>query len=81
MASQINGVSIAYSTVCSGAGQIKPQSSATGEFSAQRASNAENVSIWSHQHDEPRAPFNIKSIWFLVYDLSYTDMLLDRITL
>ena len=60
MASQITGVSIVYSTVFSGTDQRKHQSSAllalcagntpvTGEFSAQRASNAEDVSIlWRH---------------------------------
>ena len=51
---------IVYSTVCSGADQRKHQSSAsltfagnspvTGEFPAQRASNAENVSIWWRHH-------------------------------
>ena len=48
MASQITGTSIVYSTVCSGKDQRKHQSSAslvfvpvTGEFPAQRASNAE----------------------------------------
>ena len=54
MASQITGVSIIYSTVCSGAYQRKHQSTAsqafvkelTVEFPAQRASSAENVSIW-----------------------------------
>ena len=50
-----------YSTVYSGADQRKHQSSAslafvwvnspmTGEFPAQRASNAENVSIWWRHH-------------------------------
>ena len=28
----------------------------TGEFPAQRASNAENVSIWWHHHDQPVSP-------------------------
>ena len=57
MSSQITGVSIVYSTVCSGVDQKKTpklrvtglyagNSSVTGEFPAQRASNAENVSIW-----------------------------------
>ena len=53
VASQITGISIVYSIVCSGADQRKHQSYAslafvpvTGEFSAQRASDAENVSIW-----------------------------------
>ena len=62
MASQITGLSIVYSTVCSGADQRKHQSSASltfvrGEFTgdrwfpAQRASNAEDVSIWWRHHD------------------------------
>ena len=55
MASQITSLTIVYSTVYSGADQRKHQSSAslafagkspgTGEFPAQMASNAENVSI------------------------------------
>ena len=60
MASQIIGVSIVYSIVCSGADEIKHQSSAslafvrefTGEFPAQRASNAENVFIWLRDLDD-----------------------------
>ena len=55
MASQITGVSIVYSTVCSGADQRKHQSSASlafvwSEFPAQKAINAENVSIWWRHH-------------------------------
>ena len=56
MASQITTLTIVYSTFYSGADQIKYQSSASlafgenspvpGEFPAQMASNAENVSIW-----------------------------------
>ena len=61
MASQITSLTIVYSSVYSGADQRKYQSSAslafefpalTGEFPAQRASNAENVSIWWHHHLE-----------------------------
>ena len=62
MASQITSLTIVYSTVYSGADQRKHQSSAplafgaknsavTDEFPAQRASNAENVSIWWRHHD------------------------------
>ena len=60
MASQITGVSIVCSTICLGADQRKYKSSASlvlegnppisGEFPLQRASNAENVSIW-WRHD------------------------------
>ena len=51
MASQITSLTIVYSTVYSDADQRKHQSSTslafvTGEFPAQMASNAENVSIW-----------------------------------
>ena len=58
MASQIISLTIVYSTVYSGSDQRKYQSWAslafvlvTGEFPAQMASNAENVSIWWRHHD------------------------------
>ena len=60
MASQITGVSMVYSTICSGSDQRKHQRSASLAFvrgihrssvnSPQRASNAENVSIWWRHH-------------------------------
>ena len=57
MASQITGVSIVYSNVLSGANKknlmnVCSASLAfvTGEFTVQRASNAENVSIWWLHH-------------------------------
>ena len=61
MAPQITSLIIVYSTVYSDADQRKHQSSAslafcaekspgTGEFLAQMASNAENVSIWWRHH-------------------------------
>ena len=55
----ITSVSIIYSTFCSGAYQRKHQSvtglcvgnsPVTGEFPSQRASDAENVSIWWRHH-------------------------------
>ena len=51
MAYHITSLTIVYSTVYSGADQRKHRSPAplsfeTGEFPAQMASNAENVSIW-----------------------------------
>ena len=63
MASQITSITIVYSTVYTGADQRKHQSSAslafvwgihrgTGEFPAQIASNAENVSIWWRHHEK-----------------------------
>ena len=53
MASQITSLTIVYSTVYSGADQRKHQSSAslvTGDFPAQRASNAIFFSIWLRHH-------------------------------
>ena len=54
MASQITGVSIVYSSVSSGADQRNVKAprhwSMWWEFTAQRASNAENVSIWWRHH-------------------------------
>ena len=60
MASQITSPPIVYSTVYSGTdkklsklhvtGLCVGNSPVTGEFPAQRASNAENVSIWLRQH-------------------------------
>ena len=61
MASQITSVAIVYSTVYSGrskktsklrvTGLCAGNSPATGEFPAQMASNAENVSIWWRHHN------------------------------
>ena len=60
MASQITSLTIVYSTVYSGADEKSPKlrvtglcvwnSPGSGEFPAQRASNAENVSIWWRHH-------------------------------
>ena len=62
MSSQITSLTIVYSTVYSGADQTKKTSKrrvtglcagnspGTGEFPAQMASNAENVSIWWRLH-------------------------------
>ena len=63
VASQITSLTIVYSIVYSDADQRKYQRSAllaicagnspeTGEFPAQIASNAENVSIWWRHHEE-----------------------------
>ena len=61
MTSQITGVSIVFSNVCSCTDHRKHQSSVTGlcegnspvtgDFPSQRATNAENVSIWRRHHD------------------------------
>ena len=72
MASQITSLAIVYSTAYSGADQRKHQklritglcagnSAVTGEFPAQRASNAENVSIWWRHHSD-----NGKSIMIMM---------------
>ena len=64
MTSQITRLTIVYSTVHSGADSKKTSnlrvtgfcvgnSAVTGEFPAQMASNAENVSIWWRQHVLP----------------------------
>ena len=55
MASQITSLTMVYSIVHSGTDQRKHQSSASlafviGEFPAQMANNAENVSIWWRHH-------------------------------
>ena len=53
MVCQVTSFLIVCSTVCSGTDQRKHQSSAsqvTGEFWAQRASNAEKISIWWGHH-------------------------------
>ena len=61
MASQITSLTIIYSTVYSGAkktsklrvtGLCEGNSPVTGEFPAQTASNAVNVSIWWRHHDD-----------------------------
>ena len=61
MASQITAVTIVYSIVCWGAdkktsklrvaGLCEGNSPVTSKFSSQRASNAENVSIWWRHHE------------------------------
>ena len=61
IASQITSLTIVYSAVYSDADQRKHQSSAslTGEFPAQMASYAENVSIWLRHHEVTR----ILGVW------------------
>ena len=53
IASQITSLTIVFSTVYLDTDQRKHQSYASlpGEFPAQMASNAENVSIWWRHHD------------------------------
>ena len=64
MASQINSISIVYSTNCSGVDQRKHQRSVwltfvvEIQFPAQRASNAQNVSVWWRHHERHDASFS-----------------------
>ena len=70
IASQITSLMIVYSTFYSDADQRKHQklcvtglcarnSPGTGEFSAQMASNTENVSIWWCHHEKPHFCFHV----------------------
>ena len=78
MASQIISLTIVYSTVYSGTDQRKHQSSAslglcgnspvTGEFPAQRASIAENVSIWWRHPDSHREAMFKNNFWDISRD-------------
>ena len=81
VASQIIGVSIVYSTVCSGldkkktskirvTGLCEGNSQVTGSFPVQRGSNAENVSIWWHHHDKRNLRY--RSIVTYVSEATYT---------
>ena len=75
LASQITSLMIVYSSVYSGADQRKHQSSTSltfvreftgdGEFPAQRASNAGNVSISWRLHVRRRSQFEQTSLWRL----------------
>ena len=75
MASEITSLAIVYSSVYSDADQRKHQSSAslafvrefTGEFSAQRASDAEIVYIW-WRHYEAHILWGILHIFCILYD-------------
>ena len=74
MASQITSLTIVCATVYSGVDQRKEKSSAslafyagdspvTGEFPAQRASNAENVSIWWRHHGLWQLMLILATVW------------------
>ena len=62
IASHVTGVSIVYSTICSGADQRRHQSPAS--LAAQRARNAENASIWWRHHGIGKD--GLKSCFYLV---------------
>ena len=78
--SQITGFSVVYSTVCSSIDQRKHSKlcvtglcegnlPVTGEFSAQRAINAENVSIWWHHHEK-----KILRYWPFVWGIHWSQV-------
>ena len=82
MASQITGVSIVHSTVCSGTNQRKVQSSAslafvrgislvTGEVPTQRSSIAKNVSIWWCHHEYSSTVIHSKVVIFWNPPINY----------
>ena len=69
MACQITGVSVACSTVCSGADHIKQRSSVlmafmTSRFPSQRVSNMENVIIWWRHRDSYIFDYNERQVAF-----------------
>ena len=80
MASQITGASIVCPTVCLGKktsklrvnGLCEGNSPVTGEFPAQRASNAENVSIWWRHHDQAYG-LCLSSLFFWIFRWSNFD--------
>ena len=81
IASQITSLTIVYSTVYSDADKKKYQSSALlaicagnslvpGEFPAQMASNAENVSIWWRHHATKKFKPQLRHLYSCLDDLS-----------
>ena len=64
MASQITSLAIVYSTIYSDADLGKHQSSASLAFPAQRASNAEYVSIWWRHHALQHSEINSIYAWY-----------------
>ena len=82
MASQITGVPMVYSNVCSSgdkkktklrvAGLCEMNSLVTSEFSAQRASNAVNVSIWWRHYDSLESlSERVHETWLLIRGLAW----------
>ena len=78
IASQITSLGIVYSTVYSGSDKKKTSklrvtglcaenSPGTGEFSAEMASNAENVFIWWRHHEEPRHCHSDANLYYVRY--------------
>ena len=90
VASKITSLTIVYSSIYSGADHRKHQSSAslapcvgnspvTGEFPAQRASNAENVSIWWCHHNS-KSDSDVETRFSLTHCGLYKMANLPRIT-
>ena len=88
IASQITSLTIVYSTVYSDADERKHQSSVslafvrgilpeTGEFPAQMASNAENVSIWWRHHDIMHTQMHVNNNSLKI--IAYKNTILIRI--
>ena len=67
MAFKITSLTIVYTTVYLGVDQRK-KSKLRGEFPAQRASNAENVSIWWRHHGFVRLfiLFRLRNLFFII---------------
>ena len=50
----------------------------TGEFLAQRASNAENVSIWWRHHAKRKSTFHLVLIWTTKAIKGHFDLIMDN---
>ena len=79
MASQITSLAIVYLTVHSGVTSLcEGNSLVTGEFPSQRASNAENVSIWWRHHEYFGQNNVINGFQFLKKSLQNSVFLLQK---
>ena len=83
MASQIMGLTIVYSTVYSDTDQRKHQSYASlvsgiGEFSAQMASNAENVAMWWRHPAEMDSMYCVGPVW-VIWDFNRCQLNTDNL--
>ena len=81
MTSQITCVTSVYLNVCSGADQRKPlcegNSPVTGEFHEQRASNAENVSLWWRHHGFTKLVIDVLSLYQILIHKFRVSMMCD----
>ena len=86
IASQITSLISVYSTIYSGAHQRKHQSSLSlafvpGEFPAQMANNADNVSIWWRHHMKPHSRILMKLIFIYIHisqAFAYWDLIVSQ---